>query len=96
MPTAATQVVSVSTTTYPTDPQYSVGFEPDQFTFYNQSVTDGEDVYVSFDGVENHGILRGNTPLAALNWETKSRKVWFKQRTAGSAIAVDVMCGTRG
>lgn len=95
MPTAPLQTVSVSSTSYPGTPQVSLEFEPDQYTFYDVSSTTGEDVYVSFDGSTNHGRLRAGTPLAALNWETKCKKVWFKQVTAGGAISVDVMAGTR-
>lgn len=94
MAVAPQQIVSVASTTYPTDPQVSLPFEPDHFTFFDRSTTDGEDVLVSFDGVTNHGTLYANTPLAALNWTTKQRKVWFKQRAAGGAISVLVMAGT--
>ena len=93
MAVAPQQVVSVAAATYPTDPQVNVPFEPDQFTFFNQAAA-GSDVVISFDGVTDHGTLYGDTPLAALNWSTKQRKVWFRQRVAGAAISALVMAGT--
>lgn len=95
MPIQPLTAISVATDAYPTDPQVDLGFEPDFYSFFNESTTAADVVQFSFDGAITHGKLVPGTPLAAMSWETKRRMVWFRLATAGAAVAVSVMAGSR-
>jgi len=79
---------------YPGAPQVDLTFRPDEYAFENLSVD--SDVFFSFDGVNDHGILRFGQPFGAQGYESVQRQVWFKcpaPGPSGSAI-VDVEANT--
>lgn len=95
MSVAPMQSLSIAVDAYPTNPQTVLGFEPDSYTFFDESAVAGDVICVSFDGVTDHGKMVPGTALAAITWETKMREVWFRRQTAGAAVAVTVMAGSR-
>jgi hypothetical protein len=75
---------------YPPLPQIDVPFRPDEYAFMNESVD--TDVFFSFNGVTDHGILKVATPFSTQGYESIERKVWFRRGAvlgpSGSAVVV--------
>jgi hypothetical protein len=94
MPIATMQTVSVAQATYTTAATKELGFEPDSWTFFNESATATDVVMLSYDGVNDHGKLVPRTPIAALNWSTKRTRVWLRLESGAVAVNVCVMAGT--
>lgn len=95
MPIQPLTTLSIDDDAYPDDSQVELGFEPDFYSFFNESTTAADVIQFSFDGQITHGKLVPGTPIAAMSWETKGRRVWFRRATAGAAVAVSVMAGSR-
>lgn len=93
MATMNMATVSVSSTSYTTDPSVTVGFEPDSILLLNRSSTAADVVLISFDGVSNHGILIPGT-LPVLEFKEKRTKIWLKLDSGASTTSVNVMAGT--
>ena len=67
------------------------GFLSDGLILSNQSSTSGEIIQFSFDGTTTHGELDPDQPTAALAYNTRREyRVYFKLKTAGSAVTVHV------
>lgn len=92
MATMALATISVSAATYPTDAQISVGFEPDSILFVNRSSTAADIVYISFDGVTDHGLLIPSL-VPALEFREKRRYAWLRRDSGASTTSVNVMAG---
>lgn len=61
---------------YPADPQITIPFPPKRTIVLNQDVDGTDDIYFSFDGVNDHGHL-----LAGKQIELQQRggtKVWIR------------------
>ncbi len=93
MATMNMATVSVSSTSYTTDPSVSIGFEPDSILLLNRSSVITDVVLISFDGVNNHGILIPGT-LPVIEYKEKRIKVWLKLDSGASTTTVNVMAGT--
>lgn len=93
MATMALATVSVSSDSYPTDPQVSPGFEPDSILVVNRSSTAADIVYISFDGVTDNGILIPGL-LPCLEYKEKRRKIWLRRDAGAATTSVNVMAGT--
>jgi len=92
MPDMPLQVVSVTATSYNTEPDITIGFEPDSIMFTNRNTTAGDEIRISFDGSNDHGELVGGL-VPALEFKTKRMKIWLKRIGAGTS-SVHVMAGT--
>ena len=68
-------------------PDVDLGFEPTQILFR----ADSGNFLFSFDGVEDHGLVRATDTFPVVLW-VKQRKVWVKQ--SGGAAAARVMAYT--
>jgi len=77
---AAQSGTVASPAAYTTDPQVSLGFEPNTLVL---KTTSGTSV-VSFDGVNDHLTLANTDPMISLF--TKFKKIWFKQSGGASNI----------
>ena len=93
MATMNMATVSVSSTSYTTDPSVTVGFEPDSILLLNRSSAATDIVYISFDGISDHGLLIPGT-LPVLEFKEKRTKVWLRLDAAAAATTVNVMAGT--
>lgn len=95
MATMNMATVSVSSTSYTAvdAPSVTVGFEPDSILLINRSSTAADVVLISFDGVNNHGLLIPGT-LPALEYKEKRTKIWLKLDSGASTTTVNVMAGT--
>ena len=80
---AAMKVVGVVPAAYAavTAPDFDIGFEPTQLVFRS----DSGNFTFSFDGVEDHGLVKATDTYALILW-VKQRKVWVKQ-SGGAAAA---------
>ena len=93
MSAANLQTVSVSSDSYPTDPQVSLGFEPDSTLFLNRSSTATDIVYISVDGANDTALLIPGL-MPALEYRTKYKKYWLRRDAAASTTTVNVMANT--
>lgn len=84
-------VTTTGVVTYPASPQISLGFEPDEYLFINESAA--ENIFYSFDGINDHGMMDPGEPSEAISWRTKAKKVWFRSAT-GAASTVRVSAST--
>ncbi len=66
-------------TTYPVSPQFDCVFDA-TLTALNES---SAVVFVSFDGVNDHGRLTPSTASAGIAYQLPGSKLWF--RTAGAS-----------
>lgn len=64
---------------YPTDPQIIIPFEPKEVSIFNED--DADTVAISFDGVNDHGVL---IPRSTLTYNQNGQKVWLRSVGAGS------------
>lgn len=82
---AFSSVQSIATATYPSTPQVTINlFQPKRIAV--QNVDAAAIVYVSFDGVNDHGALLNNVASIQSQqewWFQMAQKVWL--RTAGGA-----------
>jgi hypothetical protein len=81
MPSFLTDFDAAGTLAYPVNPQVSVPFRPDEYAFDNES-TD-TDVFLSFDGVNDHVWLRQGGPLQVQGYESIQREVWYRTGPLG-------------
>lgn len=95
MATMNMATVSVSSTSYTAfaSPSVTVGFEPDSILLLNRSSTATDIVYISFDGVNDNGLLIPGT-LPVLEFKEKRTKIWLRLDAAAATTAVNVMAGT--
>lgn len=90
----ALTTVSVTSTSYPTDAQVSVTWEPDSLMFVVASTTSTDLIYVSFDGTADAGVLRPGI-TGAIAWQSKRTHVWLRLGpAAANPTSVDVMLST--
>lgn len=87
--------VSLSSATYPSTAQLGTptGLLYDQITLALLSTTAGDNVYISFDGVTDHGKLIAGT-IQGLTYTQKRRQVFLRLQTAPGPVSVVVMAGT--
>lgn len=92
---AYSSVQSVATVTYPSTAQVTIDlFQPKRIMA--QNVNAAAIVYVSFDGVNDHGALAANilSPMCVQQWDFQmAQKVWL--RTAGG-VATQVQVIAEG
>lgn len=92
---AYSSVQSVATATYPSTPQIEISlFQPKRIMA--QNVNAAAIVYVSFDGVNDHGALLNNVASVQSQqewWFQMAQKVWL--RTAGG-VATQVQVIAEG
>ena len=95
MATMNMATVSVTLSTYAAFalPSVTVGFEPDSILLLNRSSAATDIVYISFDGISDHGLLIPGT-LPVLEFKEKRTKVWLRLDAAAAATTVNVMAGT--
>lgn len=79
------QKVAVSVTSFATNPDISLDFEPKNVAVMSQDTDASLEAEVSFDGVNVHGYLKPTTPSAALLYENPPKKIWLKV-TSGAAV----------
>lgn len=90
----ALSTVSVTSTSYPGTAQVSYAWEPDSIMFVVASTTATDLIYVSFDGVNDAGVLRP-TLTGAIAWNSKRTSVWLRLGPAATnPTSVDVMAST--
>lgn len=65
---------------YPNDPQLLLDFEPRSIAVINMDQSINDDVFVSFDGSDDHGRLLGG---ASLEYRSPTRKVFLKRGAVG-------------
>ena len=76
------QVVDVSgTAAFPTTPQVVIPFEPKSILIINNDPTAGDDVFVSFDGVEDHTQIFGADGVTFLQ---RVKQVWLRRGSIGA------------
>lgn len=92
MPVAPLQELSISVTSYPTDPQVSLGFEPDAVTLEALTTTAAEKVYVSLDGTNTHYVLTPTFVPSLVLRNKSAKRLWLK--VASGTVAVAVMADT--
>lgn len=87
--------VSLTLATYPATPQLGSSEGPlfDQITIVNTSALAADAVYISFDGVTDHGKLVP-TLTQGLTYTQKRRKVFLRLETAPGPVDVIIMAGT--
>ncbi len=86
--------VSVTSASYPTDPQVDLGWEPDSLLIAVTNTTATNLIYVSFDGVKDDGLLRPGI-TGAVAWNAKRSQVWLRLGpAAANPTSVDVMAST--
>jgi len=86
--------VSVTNVAYPTDPQVSLGWEPDSIMIAVTNTTATNLIYVSFDGEKDDGLLRPGI-TQAITWQSKRPNVWLRLGpAAANPTSVDVMAST--
>lgn len=86
--------VDVTSTSYPTDPQVTYGYEPDNIMIVVASSTATDLIYVSFDGTNDAGVIRPGL-TGAIAWNSKRTAVWLRLGPAGTnPTSVDVMAST--
>lgn len=70
------QIVDISGQAgFPATPQVVIPFEPRSLEILNEDITDGDAVFVSFDGKEDMGhILAG----MSIRYQQRITKVWFR------------------
>lgn len=93
MSAANLQAISVSSATYPTDPQVSLGFEPDSALFLNRSATATDIVYISVDGANDAALLIPGL-MPALEYRTKYKKYWLRRDVSAATTTVNFMANT--
>ena len=86
MPIYGTTVTLTAVVAYPTAPQVSCDFEPDEWAFRNKCVD--RDMYVSFDGIHDDLEMTPNEPDEAKTVRSKARKVWFRCSAVGGTAPV--------
>ncbi len=74
---------------YPVPPTIDLTFRPDEYCFTNLS--SDTDAFFSFDGVNDHGVLRPATPLSSQTYESVERKVWFRTGPVGASLAAPMV-----
>lgn len=84
---------AVEDASYQTVPEWNVGFEPDQVCFVSGSSSPSDIVYISFDGVEDHGILVPGT-IQSLVFNEKRKRAWLRLDSGTGPVTVYVMGGT--
>jgi len=94
MPIHPLTVVAVAADTYTAAPSVALGFEPDSWTFFNESIVAADVIMLSFDGIVDHGKLVPGTAIAGLGWDTKMPRLWLRRSAAGAAVNVTVMAGS--
>lgn len=82
MPNAFTEV-SVASTSYGSSPDLELDWLPNQWLFQNLEGAVTDVVYVSFDGVNDHGAVIPTIGGGTLMLPTKSKRIWL--RLGGSA-----------
>ena len=89
---AFSSVLNVTATTYPSNPQVTIDlFQPKRIMVQNADA--GDAVYVSFDGVNDHGALLNDvkSPMCQQEWRYQmSQKVWLRTGS-GSTTQVQVI-----
>lgn len=84
--------VTVTATTYSTDPDVNYGFMAESTLVVNRTLTTGDEVRFSFDGISDNGaVIAGLVP--AIEWRGKRAKIWLRRLTAGTSV-VNVMANT--
>jgi hypothetical protein len=90
----ALTTVSVTLTTYPTNPQVTQTWEPDSIMFVVASTTAADLIYVSFNGTSDAGVLRPGV-TGAVAWQSKRTNIWLRLGPAAiNPTSVDVMTST--
>lgn len=90
----ALNTVSVTLTSYPANAQVTYAWEPDSIMLVVASTTATDLIYVSFDGVNDAGVLRP-TLAGAVAWNSKRTAVWLRLGPAATnPTSVDVMAST--
>ncbi len=84
---------SLTHASYQTTPEWLVEFEPDQICFVVASTTAADVVYISFDGVNDHGILVPGT-IPSLVFNAKRKRAWLRLSSGTGPVTVYVMGGT--
>jgi len=73
-------------TSYPTDPQVELPFEPKQVLFVNED--NAATLFVSFDGKEDQGkLLAGN----GVTFFQRARRIWLRRSGGGGTVPINVM-----
>ena len=83
MPNYALTVDLAATATYPTTPQLSLEWTPDNWDFRNKC--NDAVMYASFDGVNDDVELVPNEPNEAMSRRTHCKKVWLRAVAGGTA-----------
>ncbi len=65
---------------YPAEPQMDLEFNPRSVNVINMDQAVADDVFVSFDGDEDHGRLQGG---ASLEFRSPTKKVWLRRGAVG-------------
>lgn len=68
---------------YPTDAQFVSPVTPREVMTILEDLVD--DVYVSFDGVDDHAHLVAGTPSAGLVFTAPGQRLWLRRGNAGTA-----------
>ncbi len=76
------QIVDVSgDAVFPTMPQVVIPFEPKSIAIFNEDIEDGDDIFVSFDGVVDMGhLFAGNVR----HYEQRTPRVWLRRGVVGT------------
>lgn len=80
----ALQDLSITATSYGTDPDVLLGFEPDNILIINATSGTGDIIRVSFDGVNDHvTVVTKLNDVQPLN--VKRTAIWLRRTTAGTS-----------
>lgn len=79
---------TITGTTYTSDPDITLTFEPSEIVVVNQSTDPLNTIYVSFDGRTDHILLIMATPLESFRAGTRQTKIWFRRGTFSSGSAI--------
>ncbi len=84
--------VSVTVTTYNASADVEFGFEADSILVVNRTLTTGDEVRFSFNGMDDHGeVVAGLIP--AMEYKAKRRRIWLRRTSAGTTT-IHVMANT--
>ena len=76
------QIVDVSgTAAFPASPQVEIPFEPASIGIVNQDPTPGDDIFLSFNGVDDHAQVFG---ADGVTFHQRVKKIWLRRGSTGT------------
>lgn len=78
MPAMPQVTITVSNISYDRAvPDVSLDFEPTEWLIVNRSSSPSDIVEFSFDGVDSHGSVIPGSPIAAVSYRIRAKKLWL-------------------